>query len=197
MHVPVLASETLAALAPRAGGTYLDGTLGGGGHAEAVLAASAPDGRLLGLDRDSEAIDRCRVRLAGFGGRFEAVQSPFSRMAEVAAERGWGPFDGILLDLGVSSFQLDDPSRGFSFREDGPLDMRMDRSRGRTAADLIDSFGGDWRGLAKIFSDFGEEPRAGRAARAVVEARAAGEITGTASLAAVVEKALGGRRGAP
>ncbi|MBQ9725983.1 MAG: 16S rRNA (cytosine(1402)-N(4))-methyltransferase RsmH [Kiritimatiellae bacterium] len=196
MHVPVLLSETVEALAPRPGRRYVDGTLGGGGHAEAVLLACGPDGRLLGLDRDGDAVARCRGRLAPFGGRFEAVHSDFARIGEVARERGFAPADGVLLDLGVSSFQLDEPARGFSFRADGPLDMRMDRSRGRTAAELLDSFGGDWRALAAILRDFGEEPAAGRIARAILDEHARSRIDSTARLAAVVEKAAGGRRGA-
>lgn len=197
MHVPVLLSETLEALDPRPGRSYVDGTLGGGGHAEALLRACGPDGRLLGLDRDEDAIARCRERLAPFGARFEAVHSDFARLGEVARERGFAPADGVLLDLGVSSFQLDEPERGFSFRADGPLDMRMDRSRGRTAAELLDSFGGDWRALAQILRDFGEEPAAARIARAILDEHAKSRIDSTARLAAVVEKAAGGRRGAP
>lgn len=196
MHIPVLLSETIAALAPRPGGVYLDGTLGGGGHAEEILRRSSPDGVLLGLDRDAEAVGRCRARLAPFGARFVAVHAPFSEMAAAVREAGVRSPDGILLDLGVSSFQLDDPARGFSFRADGPLDMRMDTSRGRTAAELIDSFTGDPEGLAGIFREYGEEPRAMRVARAVLLARERGPFSGTAHLAEVVERALGGRRGA-
>lgn len=196
MHVPVLLSETIEALSPRPGGRYVDGTLGGGGHAEALLRACGPDGRLLGLDRDEDAVARCRERLAPFGDRFEAVHSDFARLGDEARARGFAPADGVLLDLGVSSFQLDEPARGFSFRADGPLDMRMDRSRGRTAAELLDSFGGDWRALAAILRDFGEEPAAGRIARAILDEHARSRIDSTGRLAAVVEKAAGGRRGA-
>ncbi len=196
MHVPVLLSETLEALDPRPGRSYIDGTLGGGGHAEAVLRACGPDGRLLGLDRDEAAIARCRERLAPFGARLEAVHADFARLGEIARERGFAPADGVLLDLGVSSFQLDEPERGFSFRADGPLDMRMDRSHGRTAAELLDSFGDDWRELARILRDFGEEPDAGRIARAILAEHAKERIDSTVRLAAIVEKACGGRRGA-
>ena len=196
MHVPVLLQETVAALAPRAGGLYVDGTLGGGGHAEAILEACAPDGRLLGLDRDEEAVERCRSRLSRFGDRFEAVHSDFASMAGVAAERGFGRVDGIVLDLGVSSFQLDDPERGFSFRADGPLDMRMDASRGETAAEWIAARADDPAAIAEALRDYGEEPAAARIARAIAAEQAKSPIEGTARLAAIVEKAVGGRRGA-
>ncbi|MBQ3810330.1 MAG: 16S rRNA (cytosine(1402)-N(4))-methyltransferase RsmH, partial [Kiritimatiellae bacterium] len=167
MHVPVLLNETLEALDPRPGRRFVDGTLGGGGHAEAVLRACGPDGRLLGLDRDGDAVARCRERLAPFGARFEAVHSDFARLGDVARERGFAPADGVLLDLGVSSFQLDEPERGFSFRADGPLDMRMDPTRGPTAAELLAGYGDDWRSLAALLRDLGEEPQAGRVARAI------------------------------
>lgn len=197
MHVPVLLSETLRALAPREGGRYVDGTLGGGGHSEAILAASAPSGRLLGLDRDEAAIARCRTRLAPFGDRFEAVHTDFENIAEAVESRSFGPVDGILLDLGVSSFQLDEADRGFSFQADGPLDMRMDRSAGQTAAGLVASFGDDAAGLAGLLRDFGEEPNAMRIARAILAEQAKSPIESTARLAAIVEKAVGGRRGSP
>ena len=196
MHVPVLLQETLSVLAPRAGGVYLDCTLGGGGHAEAILEASTPGGRLLGLDRDEQAIERCRARLARFGGRFVAIRTPFSELADALSRAGFPPPDGILLDLGVSSFQLDEAERGFSFRQDGPLDMRMDRSRGITAAELLDTFADDAAGLARLLRDFGEEPQAMRVARAILAARACGPVSRTLQLADIVERALGGRRGA-
>ena len=195
MHVPVLLNETIAALSPRRGGAYIDGTLGGGGHAEEILRRSEPDGMLLGFDRDGEAVERCRARLAPFGRRFQAVHAPFSEMAAEARRVGFPAPDGILLDLGVSSFQLDTPERGFSFRADGPLDMRMDTSCGLTAAQFIDSFTGDPEGLARIFREYGEEPHARRVARAILAEREKGPFSGTAHLAAVVERALGGRRG--
>ena len=196
MHVPVLLHETLEALDPRPGRSYVDGTLGGGGHAEEVLRASAPDGRLLGLDRDPAAIARCRERLAPFGDRFEAVHAEFADLGGVARAHGFDRVDGVLLDLGVSSFQLDEPERGFSFRADGPLDMRMDPTRGRTAAELIASFGDDAPALARLLREYGEEPDAMRIARAIVREQAREPIVTTARLADIVERAVGGRRGA-
>ena len=195
MHVPVLLEETLDCLRLRNGGRYIDGTLGGGGHAEEILRRTGPDGVLLGLDRDAEAIARCGERLAAFGSRFSAAHSDFARMGQVAAEAGFGSVDGILLDLGVSSFQLDDPGRGFSFRADGPLDMRMDASRGETAAEWLAARAGDPDAIAETLRDYGEEPAAGRIARAITEAQKKAPITGTAQLAAIVEKAVGGRCG--
>ena len=195
MHKPVLLEETLAALAPKAGGTYIDGTLGGGGHAEAILEASGPDSKLLGIDRDPDAVERCRGRLAKFGNRAVCVHSEFASMQAVAAERGFDNADGILLDLGVSSFQIDEPERGFSFMNDGPLDMRMDTTRGMTAAEYIASFGDDWRGLADVIFKFGEETQSRKIAKAITAAQAKTPITTTGRLAAIVMEAAGGRRG--
>lgn len=196
MHVPVLLQETIAALSPRAGGRYIDCTLGGGGHSEAILEKSAPDGALLGLDRDEDAVSRCRERLSRFGSRFTAVHADFASVAEVARDRGFAGADGILLDLGVSSFQLDDPERGFSFRANGPLDMRMDRSRGPTAAEWIADRADDPAAIADVLRKYGEEPAAARIARAIAAEQKKEPIAGTARLAGIVEKAVGGRRGA-
>ena len=194
-HQSVMLHETIAALAVRPGGRYVDGTLGGGGHAEALLVAT-PGARVLGIDRDAAALHRAQERLAAFGDRLIAVHGNFADMAALAPGHGFGEADGVVLDLGVSSFQLDDAERGFSFQKDGPLDMRMDASRGETAAALLRRYGEDWRGLAKLISEFGEEPQAGKVARAIVEAGRRKPIETTLELAAVVETALGGRRGA-
>ncbi len=186
--------EVLEALRPRPGGCYVDGTLGGGGHTQALLEASAPSGRVLGLDRDPDALARTRERLADFGGRLETVHANFADMGEVAEARGFGAVDGILLDLGVSSDQLDRPERGFSFRADGPLDMRMDPTRGLTAAAWIAAVSEEQ--LADAIWRYGEERDSRRIARAVKSAQREGRLAGTAALAEVVERAVGGRRGA-
>lgn len=197
MHRTVMRRETLAWLAVRPGGRYIDGTLGGGGHAEAILRAGGPGTRLLGLDRDDAALARARDRLSPFGDQVVAVHANFADMARVAAAHGFDAVDGIVLDLGVSSFQLDEAHRGFSFQQDGPLDMRMDTSRGETAADLLRRLGDDWRGLAELLRMWGEEPQAARVAKAIVEAGRRAPLETTLQLSEIVERALGGRRGAP
>ncbi len=192
-HIPVLLREALAWLAPRPGGRYVDGTLGGGGHAEAVLEASAPSGRLLGLDADPAAVARVRERLARFGERVELVQSNFREVAEVAARHGFVPADGVLFDLGLSSFQLGESARGFSFQGDQPLDMRLDPSLPETAADLLNRRSESE--LADIFYRYGEERRSRRLARAVVARRARSPFRTTADLVETVIRALGPKRG--
>ncbi|HXG47171.1 MAG TPA: 16S rRNA (cytosine(1402)-N(4))-methyltransferase RsmH, partial [Methylomirabilota bacterium] len=186
VHKPVMPAEVLAALAPRPGGRYVDGTIGGGGHAALILAASAPDGRLLGCDRDGAALEASRMRLAAaFPGRFELRLGNYADLAE------WLPpasCDGVLLDLGVSSPQLDEPERGFSFQAEGPLDMRMDRRQTMTAAHVVN----EWAeaDLARIFWELGGEPQSRRIARAMVERRRAGRIETTAQLAALIERVV-------
>jgi 16S rRNA (cytosine1402-N4)-methyltransferase len=189
LHRPALLAEALEALAVRRGGFYVDGTLGLGGHAEAILEASSPDGRLLGVDRDAEALETARARLARFGGRVTLVHGDYR---ELPARLGGERPDGVLLDLGVSSFQLDRPERGFGFRSDGPLDMRMDRSGGETAADVVNRT--PERDLADLIYRYGEEPASRRVARAIVDARRRGRITTTAELAALVRRAAGRSR---
>lgn len=186
-HEPVMLAEVLAVLAPRPGGLYVDGTLGAGGHAAAVLAASAPGGRLLGLDRDPSALELAGARLAEFGDRVALKRASFDRMGEVMREMGWDAADGILLDLGVSSMQLDQAGRGFSFRQDAPLDMRMG-PEGQSAAELLAA--ADERELSRLFKLYGEEPFARVIARSLVRARAAGPIATTGRLAGLVEAAL-------
>jgi 16S rRNA (cytosine1402-N4)-methyltransferase len=190
-HASVLLGEALELLAVREDGLYVDGTLGLGGHALAILGKSAPAGRLLGVDKDGESLEEARARLAPFGGRAELAHADFRKIPDLLGERR---ADGILLDLGVSSLQLDTPERGFSFQSDGPLDMRMDRSRGRTAEELVNRL--PERELLDLIHAFGEEPRARRVARAIVEARRRARIRTTSELAAVVRRvAFRSRRG--
>jgi 16S rRNA (cytosine1402-N4)-methyltransferase len=164
-HIPVLLAEVLELLAVRPGGRYFDGTVGLGGHAAELLTRSAPDGRLLGADRDPETLEEARAGLAPFCDRARLLHADFRDLTEIIA--GEAP-DGILLDLGVSSPQLDRPERGFSFRLDGPLDMRMDRTRGAPAAELVNRR--PQSDLADLIHFFGEEPAARRIARAIVAA---------------------------
>ncbi|HXT98706.1 MAG TPA: 16S rRNA (cytosine(1402)-N(4))-methyltransferase RsmH [Polyangia bacterium] len=187
-HLPVMLEEVLTWLAPRPAGVYCDGTVGLGGHAAGVLERSAPDGRVIGIDRDPEALDAARVRLMPFGDRVTLVHARFSEAREVLDRLGLVAVDGFLVDLGVSSPQLDRPERGFSFRNDGPLDMRMDPSAGETAADLLRRV--DEVELAQIIRDYGEERHAARVARAIVEARRAGDLDTTGKLAALVARAI-------
>ena len=194
-HRPVLLAEAIEALAPRPGGRYLDGTFGGGGHSRAILAASAPDGVVVALDADEAAVARARSMAAepGIGDRLRAVHANFADLAEVARDVGAAPLDGVILDLGLSSFQLDTAERGFAFRFDGPLDMRFDPSRGRPAVDLVNDLAP--RELADLLFRYGEEPRARRIAEAIARERARAPIASTARLAETVSAALGGRRG--
>ena len=186
-HVPVLPAETLEALSPRAGGRYLDGTLGMGGHASAVLG-TASDIELCGLDRDEDAMALARQRLAPFGDRAHIFHCNYSNFPDALAELGWNKVDGALLDIGVSSLQLDEAERGFSFHGDGPLDMRMDQNSGQPSAwhwVNRESFAK----LKECIAMLGEEPQAGRIARVIVESRQKASIDTTAELAALVEKA--------
>jgi 16S rRNA (cytosine1402-N4)-methyltransferase len=179
----------VAILRPRPGGRYLDATVGTGGHADALLLASEPDGRLCGIDRDAEAIASAAERLGRFGSRVELVHGNFARLRSIAAEEGWAPFDGIVYDLGVSSFQLDDASRGFSFGREGPLDMRMDRRlSGMTAAELLNRL--PERDIARILREFGEERWARRIAARVVAERRVRPLSTTTDLARLVAAAI-------
>ena len=188
-HVPVLLAEALELLAVRPGALCVDGTVGLGGHAAAVLRATAPDGRLVGLDRDGETLAAAQARLAEFGARVRLEHGDYREIPDrLAGEKA----DAILLDLGVSSVQLDDPARGFSFQADGPLDMRMDRSGGTTAADLVNRMReGD---LADLIYECGEEPASRRIARAIVRARESRPIETTTELADIVRRAAPRRR---
>jgi 16S rRNA (cytosine1402-N4)-methyltransferase len=186
-HLPVLAEEVMTILSPRPGSLQIDGTLGGGGHTERILEASTPDGRVLGLDADPAAIARVRARLARFGDRLVLRQANFRDVATVAPDAGFAAVDGLLLDLGLSSFQLADADRGFGIRTGGPLDMRFDTSRGVPASELLATL--DAGALASMFRRYGEEPRAGAIARAIVRERAKAPIDTAERLAAIVERA--------
>jgi len=188
-HVPVLYQEILAGLRIKPGGRYIDGTVGGGGHARGILAASAPDGEILGIDADPMAVAVAREQLAEFGKRVTLVQGNFADLEEVALRHRFCPVDGILLDLGLSSMQLEAAGRGFSFQLDGPLDMRFGPSQITTAADLVNTL--SMEELADILFRYGEEPRARRIARAIVAER---PINTTEELAALVERTVGRRR---
>jgi 16S rRNA (cytosine1402-N4)-methyltransferase len=193
VHQAVLLREAVESLAVRPGGVYLDGTLGGGGHSAAILERCRPGGRLIGLDRDSEALDRCRSRLPADDAAVDLVQGDFRNLAAIAAGLGVNGFDGVLLDLGISSDQLDNPERGFSFMGDGPLDMRMDRTRGPTAADLLNRLGE--AELADLFWRYGDEPDSRRLARAAVADRQGVPFARTGVFADWVARIKGGRRG--
>ena len=182
-HTPVMVAEALEALKPRASGIYADGTLGGAGHAAAILDASSPTGWLYGCDRDGAALEAAQARLAAFAGRFELRQGNF---ADLAAWVPPGSCDGVLLDLGVSSPQLDAAGRGFSFQQDGPLDMRMDRRQGLTAAGLVNTAGAE--DLAKIFWELGGERDARRFARAIAHDREDRPFETTRQLAALIAR---------
>jgi 16S rRNA (cytosine1402-N4)-methyltransferase len=183
VHKPVMVAEVLAALNPKAGGRYADGTLGGGGHAAAMLGASSPTGWLSGCDRDGAAVEAAQLRLAEFAGRFEIRRGNFSELADWVPA---GSCDGVLLDLGVSSPQLDVAERGFSFQKDGPLDMRMDARQGIAAADLVN--GAAEAELARIFWEYGGERDSRRMAKAIVQDRAVRKFETTRQLAGLIER---------
>lgn len=189
MHLPVMLEETMERLDVRPGGVYVDATLGGGGHSAEILRRAGPECRLLGIDRDEEALERASRRLESLPGTKVFVHGNHGDLGRIADENGFDAVDGVLIDTGVSSDQLDTAERGFSFRNDGPLDMRMDPGRGETAADLVARL--DAAGLAEIFRRYGEEPRAGHVARAVVKARDLAPITTTGQLADIVSRSLG------
>ena len=185
-HTSVMVSELLEHLNVRPGGRYIDCTVGVGGHAAAILQAGEPDCRLLGLDADPEALRIARERLTPFGACVTLVESYFSEVTQVAAEAGFLPADGLICDLGVSSVQLDRPERGFSFRAEGPLDMRFGPSAERTAADIVNSESQEE--LARILYEYGEERRSRRIARRIVERR---PFSSTTQLAKAVEQVAG------
>ena len=184
IHEPVMVDEIVAVFEPVPAGTLLDATLGGGGHAEALLER-CPQLSVLGLDRDQQALDAARHRLDRFGPRVTTVHSRFDRLAEVLTDAGLDDLSGALFDLGVSSPQLDRAERGFSYRHEGPLDMRMDRTSRRTADDVVNGY--EQLELARVIREYGDERFAGRIARAIVAAR---PVTSTTELAAIVAAAI-------
>ncbi len=192
-HLPVLAVEVVTMLAPRPGTLHVDCTAGGGGHTERILEAASPDGRVLAIDADPAAIRRVGERLARFGDRLVLCQANFRDLASVAPAAGFDAVDGILLDLGLSSYQLADADRGFGFRTGGPLDMRFDPATGEPASALLARL--DETELADLFRRLGEEPHARRIARAIVDARRSTRIETAEQLATLVEMAVPRRPG--
>ncbi|HJQ98411.1 MAG TPA: 16S rRNA (cytosine(1402)-N(4))-methyltransferase RsmH [Candidatus Polarisedimenticolaceae bacterium] len=193
-HQSVLLAESLALLAPRAGGTFVDATLGPGGHAEALLDAVGEHGKILGIDRDPAAVAYAERRLARFGDRFVGVVGDYQDVETIARDAGLPAVDGVLADLGISSLQLDDPARGFSFQLDAPLDMRMNpASGGPTAAELIATL--PEHELSRILAEWGEERAARRVARAIVRERALRPIETTAALSALVSRVVAASSG--
>lgn len=185
-HIPVMLGRVIEVLRPVPGETFLDGTVGGGGHSEALLGQTAPDGRLIGLDVDDESLAEAGERLARFGERVHLVRANFADMNAASESVGITAVDGVLLDLGGSSHQFDTPERGFSFREDGPLDMRQDQRLDRTAANILADSSEEE--LIRILRTYGEEPLAKRLAAAVVQERAWQPITRTIQLADLVRR---------
>jgi len=192
MHAPVLLKEVVDLMAIKKGGIYVDATAGSGGHAQAILERVGSDGRLLAMDRDADAVRRVDARLSGWGNCC-VVKADYADMCEVAVAQGVSSVDGVLIDCGVSSEQLDSPERGFSFMAEGLLDMRMDRDRGPTAEDLVNDLEQDE--LEKIFRELGEERAGRRIARAIVYGRGRKRIRTTTELAEIVSRSVGGRRG--
>jgi len=189
-HTPVLLQEVLKALQPRAGGVYIDGTVGAGGHAAAILAASAPDGQLFGFDQDRAALQIAGKQLATFGERVHLLHANFKDFGDQVRRYNIPPADGILLDLGVSSMQFEQPARGFSFQQDGPLDMRMNPAAGQPAANLVNQLPQDE--LANLIYQYGEERHSRRIARAIIKAR---PVHTTAELARIIAGAIPARGG--
>ena len=186
-HVPIMLPEVMVLLKPERGGLFVDGTLGGGGHSEGILSRLS-SGRLYGIDRDGNAIAAASARLAPFGDKFKAIRGNFFDMKELLMAEGVSGADGILLDLGVSSHQLDTPERGFSYHEDAPLDMRMDDRAALSAYDVVNGYGVE--GLAGIIKDYGEERFAFRVANAIAREREKQPINSTVQLAEIIKSAI-------
>ena len=193
-HVSVLVREVIDLLSPAPGKRYLDGTVGGGGHAEEMLKKSSPDGEVFGLDWDEEALEAAQARLRHFGGRFTARRASFADAVPLLREIGWQHVNGVILDLGISSHHIDSSERGFSFQRRARLDMRMDRRQSVDAEQMVNSAA--QADLERIFRDYGEEPQARRIAHAIVTRRKSQALRTTADLVEVIETVKGsGRRG--
>ncbi len=186
-HIPIMVEDVLRMLEPQRGGVYVDGTLGGGGHAEEVLKRLPKGGLLVGIDRDGAAIQAASERLGKFGESFRAIRGNFFEMPQLLAAEGIEAVDGVLLDLGVSSHQLDAAERGFSFHAEAPLDMRMDNRQGKTAEEVVNTY--SFEDLARILREYGEERYAGKLASAIVNARNKKRITTTVELAEIIKAA--------
>ena len=187
LHIPVMRDEVIQQLRAVPSGTIVDGTIGLGGHADTLMEARG-DVRLIGIDRDSDALELADLRLARWSGRYDLCRADYRALPEMSNARDWAPLAAILIDLGASSLQLDTAERGFSFRLEGPLDMRMDRRQTRTAAEVVNRLSGDE--LRSLIRDYGEETHAARIARAIVKSREIKPITTTTGLAKIIDKAV-------
>ena len=192
-HIPVMLEETMRWIAPKPGGFYMDATLGLAGHAARLMEMTGGQARLLGLDRDEQALAKAGERLAPYGENVQLAHTSFQHFSRALREAGWDKLDGVIADLGVSSLQLDSPERGFSFLHDGPLDMRMDPGSGGEPASSIVN-GASFERLRQLLWDYGEEPMAGRIARAIVAARETARIESTLELARIVAAAYPAKR---
>ncbi len=190
-HIPVLPEEVLTYLNPKSGGLYVDATIGLGGHSLSILQKSTPAGKLIGIDQDDLALSKCEKQLKVFKNRFKLIHGNFSDLQELLELQGVSKVDGVLFDLGVSTFQLDTPERGFSFQHNGPLDMRMDQQMPIPASDIVNE--STAKSLLKIFSEYGEERYAKLIAKRIVESRSAEPITTTQQLTKIVESAIPGK----
>lgn len=186
MHLPVMLKETVDLLAVKPDGVYVDGTLGGGGHSEELLRRLSETGRMISIDRDTAAIERCQELFSEYPARVDLVHGNFEDVAAIARAQGAEQVDGIMMDLGFSSFQVDEAERGFSFMQDGPLDMRMDLTQDFSAADLVNT--AEEADLASVIYKFGEERMSRRIAKAIVEARQTKPFTTTGELAQVIAR---------
>jgi 16S rRNA (cytosine1402-N4)-methyltransferase len=188
-HLPVLLNEVLQYIHPRADGRYVDATFGAGGHTKELLERTSPGGRVLAIDQDETAIEQGRIELQSYGSRLELVKANFRDIESIVLEHGFPGLNGILADIGVSSMMLDDPTRGFSFMREGPLDMRMDLDQPLTAADVLNTYGE--KEIANILFNYGEERRSRQIANSIVRSR---PLSRTTDLTRAIERVLGGRR---